>query len=224
MGKEGMSVNVWGSPDLYLLVDAMKSLISNGAMGSICSVLRNGSKEVASASSRIFDRIFSSINDQVVKISVVLMPPRCLNVCGSMKDGSSEPNTLLVSGSHLEEDQAQWMNLIAEISLNPGELSVVYICELPEIKGKFHRDKAVALGVEPGPKYYQLQSGNSVESGHQNITVHPCDVMEPSVPGPIVLLVDCPTLSHLEELLSLQSLTPCYSRIHQNNLLKCPKT
>ncbi|KAF3637246.1 hypothetical protein FXO38_23802 [Capsicum annuum] len=194
MGKEGMSVNVWGSPDLYLLVDAMKSLISDGAMGCICSVLRNGSKEVASASSRIFDRIFSSINDQVVKISVVLMPPRCLNVCGSMKDGSSEPNTLL------------WFIFVS--------------CR--RSKGSFI--KAVALGVEPGPKYYQLQSGNSEESDHQNITVHPCDVMEPSIPGPIVLLVDCPTLSHLEELLSLQSLTPCYSRIHQNNLLKCPKT
>lgn len=30
--------------------------------------------------------------------------------------------------------------------------------------------------------------------------------MGPSVPGPIVLLVDCPTESHLEALLSVQSL------------------
>jgi len=30
--------------------------------------------------------------------------------------------------------------------------------------------------------------------------------MDPSVPGPIVLLVDCPTESHLEALLSEQSL------------------
>lgn len=141
-------------------------------MGHIRSVIRDGSDEVASASSRKFDRLFAPITDGVVKLSVVLLPPRCVNVCGSMKEGSSEPNTPLVSGSHLAEDlQEQWMNLTAEVALNPGELSVVYICELPEIKGKFNPDMAAALGVEPGPKYGQLQSGTPVESDHQNITV-----------------------------------------------------
>lgn len=35
--------------------------------------------------------------------------------------------------------------------------------------------------------------------------------MGPSVPGPIVLLVDCPTESHLQELLSLQCLSSYYA-------------
>ena len=35
--------------------------------------------------------------------------------------------------------------------------------------------------------------------------------MGPSVPGPIVLLVDCPTESHLQELLSMQSLGSYYA-------------
>ncbi|KAH0707918.1 hypothetical protein KY290_010340 [Solanum tuberosum] len=224
MGKDGMSVNVSGPPDLYLLVKAMESFIPNSAMGYIDSVLRNGSDEVASASSRKFDRLFAPITDGVVKLSVVLLPPRCLKVCGSMKEGSSEPNTPLVSGSHLAEDlQAQWMNLTAEVALNPGELSVIYICELPEIKGKFYPDKAAALGVEPGPKYGQLQRGNSVVSDHQNIIVHPCDVMEPSTHGPIVLLVDCPTLSHLQELSSLQSLIPYYSNTSEQPVEMCKK-
>lgn len=34
--------------------------------------------------------------------------------------------------------------------------------------------------------------------------------MGPSVPGPIVLLVDCPSESHLQELLSIQSLSSYY--------------
>ncbi|XP_059285910.1 tRNAse Z TRZ4, mitochondrial-like [Lycium ferocissimum] len=225
MGKEGISVNVWGPPDLYLLVDAMKSFIPNAAMGHIRSVLHmDGSDEVVSTSSRKFDRLFAPIIDEVVTIYVVLLPPRSLEVCDSMKEGSSEPNAPLASGSHLPEDlQAQWINLTAEVALNPGELSVVYICELPEIKGKFHPDKAAALGVEPGPKYHQLKSGNPVESDHQSITVHPCDVMEPSIPGPIVLLVDCPTLSHLQELSSLQSLTPYYSNISEQPVEMCKK-
>nr|XP_004252351.4 tRNAse Z TRZ4, mitochondrial-like isoform X1 [Solanum lycopersicum] len=224
MGKEGMSVNVSGPPDLYLLVKAMESFIPNSAMGQIDSVLCNGSDEVASASSSKFDRLFAPITDGVVKLSAVLVPPCCLKVCGSMKEGSSETNTPLISGSHLAEDlQAQWMNLTAEVELNPGELSVVYICEFPEIKGKFYPDKAAALGVEPGPKYGQLQRGNSVESDHQNIIVHPCDVMEPSTHGPIVLLVDCPTPSHLQELSSLQSLTPFYSNISGQPVELCKK-
>lgn len=35
--------------------------------------------------------------------------------------------------------------------------------------------------------------------------------MGPSVPGPIVLLVDCPTESHLQELLSIQCLSSYYA-------------
>ena len=85
-------------------------------------------------------------------------------------------------------------------------MSVVYVCELPEIKGKFDLEKAKALGLRPGPKYRELQLGNSVKSDHQNVMVHPSDVMGPSIPGPIVLVVDCPTESHLEALLSAKSL------------------
>ncbi|KAJ7963043.1 zinc phosphodiesterase ELAC protein 2-like [Quillaja saponaria] len=93
----------------------------------------------------------------------------------------------------------------------PADMSVLYICELPEIKGRFYPEKAVALGLKRGPKYRELQLGNSVKSDYQNIMVHPSDVMDPSVPGPIVLLVDCPTESHLEELLSVQSLSSFYA-------------
>ncbi|OIT32048.1 PREDICTED: zinc phosphodiesterase ELAC protein 2-like [Nicotiana attenuata] len=188
MGKEGMSVNLWGPPDLDQLVEAMKSFVPNAAMLSTCSVLSmHGSDEVATASSMKFDYLYVPIVDNVVNISAVLLRPCCSKVCDSVK----------------------------EVALNPDELSVVYICEFPEIKGKFDPDKAAKFGVEPGPKYAQLQRGNSVQSDNLDSTdnavqVHPCQVMEPSIPGPIVLLVDCPTLSHLQELSSLQSLTPYY--------------
>ncbi|KAK9142102.1 hypothetical protein Syun_011502 [Stephania yunnanensis] len=106
--------------------------------------------------------------------------------------------------------------------LKPGDISVIYICELPEIKGKFDPAKAVALGLKPGPKYRELQLGNSVMSDHQNIMVHPSDVLGPSIPGPIVIIVDCPTLPHLEEILSVQSLNGYYadSADHQAGGLK----
>lgn len=53
--------------------------------------------------------------------------------------------------------------------------------------------------------------------------VHPSDVLGPPSPGPIVLLVDCPTLSHLEEILSLQTLRDYYAENvdHHQESLKC---
>lgn len=51
--------------------------------------------------------------------------------------------------------------------------------------------------------------------------------MGPSVPGPIVILVDCPTLSHLKHLLSIQALTDYYmnapsnSSCHASKLVNC---
>ncbi|XP_074576785.1 LOW QUALITY PROTEIN: tRNase Z TRZ3, mitochondrial-like [Curcuma longa] len=95
--------------------------------------------------------------------------------------------------------------------LKPGDISVIYACELPEIKGKFDPVKASALGLRPGPKYRELQLGNSVMSDQLNFMVHPGDVLGPSIPGPIILLVDCPTTSHLFEVLSADSLN-CYYR------------
>ncbi|KAJ6811196.1 uncharacterized protein M6B38_154260 [Iris pallida] len=94
-------------------------------------------------------------------------------------------------------------------AVKPGDVAVIYVCELPEIKGKFDKDKAEALGLRAGPKYRELQLGNSVMSDTLNIMVHPSDVLDPSLPGPIVLLVDCPTQSHMQELLALQALN-CY--------------
>ncbi|XP_050231518.1 tRNAse Z TRZ4, mitochondrial isoform X2 [Mercurialis annua] len=97
-----------------------------------------------------------------------------------------------------------------ESAVKPGDVSVLYLCELPEITGRFDPQKAKALGLKPGPKYSELQLGNSVRSDHQDIMVHPSDVMDPSIPGPIVILVDCPTELHVQELLTIQNLDSYY--------------
>lgn len=44
-----------------------------------------------------------------------------------------------------------------------------------------------------------------------DLQVYPSDVMGPSIPGPVVLIVDCPTQSHAAELLSVKSLESFYS-------------
>ncbi|XP_020209333.1 tRNAse Z TRZ4, mitochondrial [Cajanus cajan] len=182
MGEEGMSVNIWGPSDFKYLVDAMRSFIPNAAMVHTKSFgpIFNTDEPTVPHQSKLLDPIVL-IDDEVVKISATILQPNCIETLDS-PNGKKKP--------------------VAK----PGDMSVVYVCELPEIKGKFDPEKAKALGLRPGPKYRELQLGNSVKSDHQNIMVHPSDVLGPSVPGPIVLLVDCPTESHLEALLSVQSL------------------
>lgn len=193
MGEEGMSVNVWGPSDLKYLVDAMKSFIPNAAMVHSHS-FGTGPSDGLVPSPESFDPIVI-VDDEVVKLSAILLQPNC-----------SEERRNQYLRPHKEHSEA----------LKPGDISVIYVCELPEIKGKFDPAKAAALGLRPGPKYRELQLGNSVRSDHQNIMVHPSDVMGPSLPGPVVILVDCPTEFHLQQLISLQS----FHRYYANSLEK----
>ncbi|OMO83138.1 zinc phosphodiesterase ELAC protein 2-like protein [Corchorus olitorius] len=102
-------------------------------------------------------------------------------------------------------------NGVEESAVNPSDVVVVYVCELHEIKGKFHKEKADALGVKVKTKFKKLTEGKSVKSDCLDITVHPSDVIGPPVPGPIVIIIDCPTDSHAQELLCTQSLNEYYS-------------
>ncbi|XP_059640695.1 tRNase Z TRZ3, mitochondrial-like [Cornus florida] len=232
IGEEGMTVNVWGPSDLKYLVDAMKSFIPNAAMVNTRSFGHApGSNGVAIPDSRKFPDPIILIDDEIVKISAILLHP-------SGSEGSElmkvEPNTINASELGVGERRDQFpeplsprsQNSEAEVVLKAGDISVIYVCELPEIKGKFDTNKAAALGLRPGPKYRELQLGNSVKSDYQDIMVHPSDVLGPSVPGPIVLLVDCPTISHLQQLLSLQSLNSYYTdttgnRAESSKIVNC---
>ncbi|KAI3786081.1 hypothetical protein L1987_45208 [Smallanthus sonchifolius] len=184
-GEEGISVNVWGPSDFKYLVDAMKSFIPNAAMVHTRCFGPSPKTDMVLLDNpeKVNDQI-KLINDEVVKISAILLRPETRG----LKD---------------------------EFAMKSSDISVVYICELPEIRGKFDPEKAQELGLRPGPKYRELQEGRSVKSDLQDIMVHPDDVLGPSVPGPIVLLVDCPTHSHFQELLSAQSLVNYYAYVSE---------
>ncbi|XP_021749955.1 tRNase Z TRZ3, mitochondrial-like [Chenopodium quinoa] len=189
IGEEGICVNMWGPSNLRQLVAAMKAFIPNAAMVHTRSFgpLQDPDKAVSDLSK--FSGPILLINDEVVKLSAILLQPN--------------------------EDKES-INNESETTIKPRDLSVVYICDLPEIQGKFDPEKAKALGLRAGPKYRELQQGKSVKSDHRDIMVHPSDVMEPPIPGPIVLLVDCPTASHLQNLLSVDSLNKFYTDFSGN--------
>lgn len=61
-------------------------------------------------------------------------------------------------------------------------------------------------GVPSGPLYGQLSRGQSVTSANGRV-VEPHEVMDPpSLPGPLLLLLDCPSLHHLPSLPDPQAL------------------
>ncbi|KAI5337030.1 PREDICTED: zinc phosphodiesterase [Prunus dulcis] len=210
MGEEGMSVNVWGPSDLKYLIDAMRCFIPNAAMVHTRSF--GPSVGGLMASQTKFTEPIVLVDDEVVKISAIVLQPIFSN-------GAQLLNELSITQNPTEKVFNDGVDVSKPFSPNgknsptgkPGDMSVIYVCELPEIKGKFDPEKAKALGLKPGSKYRELQLGNSVKSDFQNITVHPSDVMDPSIPGPIVFLVDCPTESHLQELLSMQCLSSYYA-------------
>lgn len=194
IGEEGLCVNMWGPSDLKYLVAAMKAFIPNAAMVHTRSFgPSQHPDEIATFDLTKFSEPIDLINDEVVKISAILLRP----------NENTEPTSC---GANRE----------SATLANFGDLSVIYVCELPEIQGKFDPEKAKALGLRAGPKYRELQNGKSVQSDHLKIMVHPSDVMDPPIPGPIVLLVDCPTASHLQNLLSVDSLNIYYKDISGN--------
>lgn len=217
IGEEGMSVNVWGPSDLQYLVDAMKSFIPNAAMVHAHSFGRaSEASRLATPACTNSENPIVLLDDEVVKLSAILLRP----FSSAVREGKVGQITFGL------QDSLQASDHKAGAAEKPGSLAVIYICELTEIKGKFDPEKAVALGLRRGPKYRELQLGESVMSDSQNVMIHPSDVMGPSVPGPIVLLVDCPTLAHLEELRSAQSLGPYYAAksgdlIHGSKTVNC---
>lgn len=82
----------------------------------------------------------------------------------------------------------------------PSE-AVCYVCKLQDLPGKFLPEKAKALGVPPGPLYGKLVRGEVVQN-RKGEEVHPDQCLGPSQPGPIVLLIDCPTLEFLPSLVN----------------------
>ncbi|XP_048520039.1 ribonuclease Z, mitochondrial isoform X2 [Dendroctonus ponderosae] len=80
-------------------------------------------------------------------------------------------------------------------------ISMCYICRLQPRPGALNLDKCVKNGVPPGPLLGLLKNGEDVTLGNGTV-VKSVDVCEPDDPGPIFLVVDCPSADYLESLAS----------------------
>lgn len=145
----------------------MRSFIPNAAMVHTKSFgpIFNTDGPIVPHQSKLLDPIVL-IDDEVVKISAIILQPNCIE--GQLLTPSESSSRKSMDHNLETLDSPNGKKLSAA---KPGDMSVVYVCELPEIKGKFDPEKAKALGLRPGPKYRELQLGNSVKSDHQNIMV-----------------------------------------------------
>jgi hypothetical protein len=90
------------------------------------------------------------------------------------------------------------------------QVTLCYLCHTQDLKGKFDPKKAHALGLPKGPLFSKLSSGLAVE--HDGVTVLPEQVIGPPTKGAVMstcarecftdaqafLVIDCPTLAHLQ--------------------------
>nr|DAD26845.1 TPA_asm: hypothetical protein HUJ06_028313 [Nelumbo nucifera] len=143
-----MSVNIWGPSDLKYLVDAMRSFIPNAAMVHTRSFGPAPSAKGAAVSDMgKFTGPIVLIDDEVVKISAVLLCSSCFEGHQVM----SEDSTLLNPSVGLQEKKDQFTKPFLPHPkspyrkvlpvLKPGDVSVIYVCELPEIRGSLTQQK-----------------------------------------------------------------------------------
>lgn len=78
---------------------------------------------------------------------------------------------------------------VMAFSTNHGLESLGYALVEDERPGRFDRERAVSLGVKPGPLFGRLQRGETVTVTRDDLTVevHPGDVMGPRRPGRTVV-------------------------------------
>jgi len=83
----------------------------------------------------------------------------------------------------------------------PIPAAISYICRGPEVKGKFNKAAAVALGIKPGPMYGKLHRGETVTL-EDGTVVTPDQVCDPPIPGHAFIIVDCPSPEYIPSLTS----------------------
>lgn len=135
-------VDIWGPPNLDLLVNAMKNFVPHATMVKTHIIPQSDNVMVhgngaALASSLHAEELQAEGKFKAVSISAILLTPTHLD------------------GSHFSSN----------------DTSIVYICNLHDIRGEFDPRKAKACGLKKGRKLGQLQNGISVKSDLLDIEV-----------------------------------------------------
>eukprot|EP01114_Cavostelium_apophysatum_P023195 TRINITY_DN8664_c0_g1_i2.p1 TRINITY_DN8664_c0_g1~~TRINITY_DN8664_c0_g1_i2.p1 ORF type:complete len:762 (-),score=109.98 TRINITY_DN8664_c0_g1_i2:17-2302(-) len=109
------------------------------------------------------------------------------------------PNGTKHSFSYTAANMNQLVQLKDSSSDVPTDRRVCYICQTPEIPGKFDPKKAHAMGLKAGPKFGLLTKGQTVTTDEGRV-VRPEDCVGPSHPGAVFIVLDLPSDLHFQRL------------------------
>ncbi|KAG0050666.1 Zinc phosphodiesterase ELAC protein 2 [Gryganskiella cystojenkinii] len=97
------------------------------------------------------------------------------------------------------------MDLVRQTDLprtQPNSVAISYICQTRDYPGKFDKNAALDLGVQPGTLFRDLVSGKSVRAKDGVTWVHPHQVIQGARPGRVFVVVDCPSVEHISGLVN----------------------
>jgi ribonuclease Z len=203
-----------GPPGINTLVNAFRTFINTKDMGFKVQEFGRGMAPSDIAAANALPPI---VNNDLVTITPVVLHSSAGDLAAAAAEAGAEPDAKRqrVNGhppppSSSSPNQgvpaqpppssmySQSINVPSATKSNPV---ACYVIKLPDIPGKFLIQKAAALGVPRGPLYGKLVKGESVLAMNgQKVT--PDQVMEPSVPGPLVLMVDCPDDDFVQALIN----------------------
>ena len=86
------------------------------------------------------------------------------------------------------------------------DVSLCYVCKGPDVPGRLDMEVALKLGVRKGPDLGKLKLGESV-TAIDGSTVHPSQCVAPTKSGSIFLIMDCPTVRHIDSLVNNRTLS-----------------
>lgn len=92
--------------------------------------------------------------------------------------------------------------------------SISYVLDFPGQRGKFHPERAKALGVPPGPNFGKLTKGQAVtvEGENGQHTVYPEQCKDPDLPPRSAFVLSCPTFEHF---LGLSTSETFHATVHE---------
>ncbi|KAJ1982004.1 hypothetical protein H4R34_001865 [Dimargaris verticillata] len=102
----------------------------------------------------------------------------------------------------------------------PQPIAISYICQGPTRPGKFDVAKAKALEIPPGHRYSQLVKGETVTLDDGRV-IEPHQCVGPSEPGGLFVVVDCPSLAYLDDVINASQFDPYYGRSLDANPVAC---
>lgn len=208
-GHVGMTVH--GPPGLHTLVNAFRTFVNVRDMG--LKVMEfGGARDVPDSSSTSGGGICPRpvVKNDAVSITPVIIRPQAAGQGTpgeepTAKRQKTSENGCTSPAANTETTAAAPFGGEMDIASTAIESAAAcYICELPDIPGKFLPQKAASLGVPRGPLYGELVKGKEV-TGASGKLIRPEDVMEPSTPGPLVLVVDCPSDAFIAGLVDTQN-------------------